>query len=143
MDGADLRQDVDAVAPLLPGSSRARPTFRAAVEEVVARRAAGERADLALMVGDLAVPRGERCCGAWALPPSYREELASAGLAADEVVVLGEAFCRNQGKRRLLDDARRAGTPPEATYAAQGWALVADPVGSGSCPTPPSTGTPR
>ncbi len=106
-----------------------RAMFRAAAHEVVARRAAGDRADLALLVGDLALPAGERSAGAWGLPPSYREELAGVGLAAEEVVVLGEAFCRNQGKRRLLDDVRRAGAAPERTYETQGWALVADPVG--------------
>jgi len=105
-------------------------TLRAAAREVQALRGRGSRADLALMVGDLAVPAGLRAPGGpWALPAPYREILAAEGLAPAEVRVLGEAFCRNQGKRRLLDEARARAPAPERTYAEQGWALLADPVG--------------
>lgn len=97
---------------------------------VVEKRRAGERADLAVLVGDLAIPAGARPRGgAWAFPGSYLEILEAAGLAPDDVVVLGEAYCRNQGKRRVLDEARLRGADPERTYREHGWALLADAGG--------------
>lgn len=119
-------------AVLIPGfgsaaaltSPSTRATFSRALGLVQALRDAGTRADLGLMVGDLVLPAGARPAGgAWALPPSYRALLSEAGIPADEVQVWGEAYARNQGKRRLLDEAE---TNAEATYARGGWALLAD-----------------
>jgi hypothetical protein len=45
------------------------------------------------------------------------------------VVVWGESYCRNQGKRRLLDEARRRHPSARETYASWGWALLHDPTG--------------
>ncbi len=113
------------VAGTTPGT---RASWAEAVAQVVARRGRGEPARLALMVGDLALPPGSRPRGGpWAIPPSYL--VALGDLDPEDVVVLGEAFCRNQGKRRLLDPVRDRGAPPERTYEQQGWALLAD--GSG------------
>lgn len=101
-----------------------------AAREVQYLRAAGGPATLALMVGDLVVPPGRRHRGgAWAIPAAYLEILQSLGVDPDEVVVLGEAYCRNQGKRRVLDEARTRAADPERTYAEQGWALLADATG--------------
>jgi hypothetical protein len=106
-----------------------RACFEAGVCELTLRRRQGESAALALMVGDLGLPAGRREMGPWMIPGSYREILAQHGLLPDEVKVLGEAFCRNQGKRRLLDEARARAASPEQTYTEQGWALLADEVG--------------
>ncbi|MFZ5479261.1 MAG: hypothetical protein ACOZNI_21025 [Myxococcota bacterium] len=94
--------------------------FATAVDAALAARARGERAGIGLMVGDLALT-SRHPGGAWAVPPSYRAVLADAGLAEADVVVWGEAYARNQGKRRLLDAARTR--DPHESYARQGWAL--------------------
>jgi hypothetical protein len=106
-----------------------RGCFEAGVCEIELRRSRGERADLALMIGDLALPAGHREMGPWMIPGSYREILAAHGLEPACVRILGEAYCRNQGKRRLLDEVRTRGLSPEQTYAEQGWALLADAIG--------------
>lgn len=104
--------------------------FAEAARLVQERRRAGDAAQLALLVGDLVVPAGERHeGGSWALPPSYLDLLRAAALGPEDVVVLGEAYCRNQGKRRVLDAARANAADPERTYAEQGWALLADDHG--------------
>lgn len=101
-----------------------------AIEEARRLRATGSTARIGLMVGDLALPAGGRPAGgAWALPPSYRAMLADAGLDPGEVLVWGEAYARNQGKRRLLDEARHRHPDGRKTYAAWGWALLHDPSG--------------
>lgn len=101
-----------------------------AVEEARRVRELGRPARVGLMVGDLALPAGCRPAGgAWALPESYRAIVAAGGLAAEDVIVWGEAYARNQGKRRLLDEARRRHPDPRATYAAWGWALLHDTEG--------------
>jgi hypothetical protein len=130
---------LDAVEPIVLPDGRAygaattgstRVCFAEAVREVVARRAAGGVADVGLLVGDLDVPGGTRpIAGAWALPPSYREILSAAGLAPADVVVWGEAYARNQGKRRLLDAALDRAVCPRLTYSASGWALMSHPDG--------------
>ncbi|MFZ5477576.1 MAG: hypothetical protein ACOZNI_12440 [Myxococcota bacterium] len=112
----------DAGAACALTTDTTRRCFAIAVDAARAARARGERAGIGLMVGDLALasrPRG----GAWAIPPSYRAVLADAGLAETDVVVWGEAYARNQGKRRLLDAARAL--DPRETYTRQGWALFA------------------
>jgi hypothetical protein len=97
-----------------------RETFARAADLVRTLRARGVGAELGLMVGDLALPSGARPAGGvWALPPSYRALLGD--LPAPRV--WGEAYARNQGKRRLLDEAD---PDAEATYTAQGWALLRD-----------------
>jgi hypothetical protein len=106
-----------------------RACFEAGLLELERRRGRGERADLALLVGDLALPAGCREAGAWMIPGSYRDILAAHGLGPEDVRILGESFCRNQGKRRLLDEARARGQNPEQTYTEHGWALLADAVG--------------
>lgn len=45
------------------------------------------------------------------------------------MIVLGEAYCRNQGKRRVLDEARVRAADPVRTYREGGWALLADAGG--------------
>lgn len=101
-----------------------------AAEEVHRVRASGCAAHVGLMVGDLAVPSGQRQTGGgWAIPGSYRVILREHDLSVDDVVVWGEAYCRNQGKRRLLDEARRRHASAEQTYAAWGWALLRDAEG--------------
>jgi hypothetical protein len=100
-----------------------------AAAEVRGLRASGRDARLGLMVGDLALPAGRRPVGgAWALPESYRAILPEHGLAAGEIVVWGEAYCRNHGKR-LLDEARHRHAIGRASYAAWGWALLHDAGG--------------
>jgi hypothetical protein len=97
-----------------------RACFADAVDE--ARRSDG---DVGLLVGDLRVPSGRRPAGGdWAIPASYRRILKAAGLGLDRVRVWGEAYARNQGKRRLLDPALDRGVDPRETYAAHGWALM-------------------
>lgn len=112
-------------------SARVTPTTRSCFErachEVREARKAGLRADVGLMVGDLALPAGARDAPtAWALPASYREVVRDADLDVADVRIWGEAFARNQGKRRLLDDARHRGLLGADTYAAYGWALLDD-----------------
>lgn len=101
-----------------------RACFAAAVEATLQLRARGFGAELGLLVGDLALPPGARPMGGtWALPASYRAILASAALAPDCVRVYGEAYARNQGKRRLLDEELARLRPAVDTYGSQGWAL--------------------
>ena len=111
-------------------SDTTRLCFALAAEQVRDLRVRGQRARLGLMVGDLAVPAGSRPVGgAWAVPPSYRAILAANGLDRGEVTVWGEAYTRNQGKRRLLDEARHRFPHAAQTYAAWGWALLHDDDG--------------
>ena len=109
-----------------PTTDTTRACFSRAIDEALALRARGVDANVGLMVGDLAIPAGLRPKeGPWALPASYRELLAAAALPADAVVIWGEAYARNQGKRRLLDDVLRRMPSPEQTYRDHGWALMA------------------
>lgn len=104
-----------------------RRCFALACDEVRALRTAGARASVGLMIGDLALPPERRPpAGSWALPPSYSGLLADHGLAVDDVRIWGEAYARNQGKRRLLDAARGLGRPGRETYLSSGWALFYD-----------------
>ncbi|MES2642473.1 MAG: hypothetical protein V4850_23520 [Myxococcota bacterium] len=98
-------------------------TLAGAAAEVVAIRRSGGSATLGLLVGDLALPAGSRPpAGEWAVPHPYREVLLGAGLDLTDLRVWTESYARNQGKRRLLDEARRRHDGPR-TYAAEGWAF--------------------
>ena len=101
-----------------------RRCFEAAVAEVRLFREQGIPATVGLLVGDLALPAESRPPGGpWALPMSYLEILKAARVAPEEVRVYGEAYARNQGKRRLLDLAFARRIPPEKSYRDQGWAF--------------------
>ena len=98
-------------------------TFARAAAEVAELRRADRAATVGLMVGDLALPSGRRPAGGdWAVPDAYRPALDAAGLTLADVQVWTESYARNQGKRRLLDAARRDHDPRQ-TYAAEGWAF--------------------
>lgn len=97
-------------------------TFRAAAIEVAALRRAGCDAAVGLMVGDLALPGTRPAGGPGAVPPEYREVLAEVGLTLADLRVWTESYARNQGKRRLLDEARLR-HDPAGSYVAEGWAL--------------------
>ena len=98
--------------------------FATAAREALRLRAHGTPARIGLLVGDLALPGESRpSAGSWALPPSYRTILAEAGLTPEDVSIYGEAYARNQGKRRLLDEVLARSEPPEETYRREGWAL--------------------
>ncbi len=135
-EGGGERDGVEVVDVPTVGSWCARTSettqlcFALAAAEVHRLRAAGRAADVGVMVGDLAIPAGTRQPGgAWALPPSYLAILRDNELSPDDVVVWGEAYARNQGKRRLLDEARARHPSAAATYAAFGWALLHDAEG--------------
>ncbi len=101
-------------------------SFAAAIDAARAARSVGRTARIGLLVGDIALPPGERPVGgAWALPASYRSLLEAAGMTDADVWVIGEAYARNQGKRRLLDEVKGRRSP-EQTYAEEGWALLTD-----------------
>ena len=125
------RLDVPGIGGMTAGTTdTTRQCFALAVAEVRALRAQGTDARLGLMVGDLALPAGHRVPGEeWALPLSYVEILDAAGLDPADVLVWGEAYARNQGKRRLLDEARRRHAGGRTSYAQFGWALLHDADG--------------
>jgi len=106
-------------------SETTRRCVAAAAEEVQSLRAVGTVARLGLMVGDLALPAGKRASGAaWGLPATYQAVLREHDLSAADVVIWGEAACRNLGRRRLLDAARHRYASGRASYATWGWALL-------------------
>jgi hypothetical protein len=111
-------------------SASTRACFRDAIREARALGESGIVAQVGLLVGDLALPGGERPVGGlWAVPPSYRSIANEEGFDLDGLRVWGEAYARNQGKRRLLDEVLHRDPDPQQTYAQFGWALVRDEDG--------------
>jgi hypothetical protein len=109
-------------APMTPTTIRC---FAEAARQVALLRATGTGAAVGLMVGDLGVPAGQRPPGgAWAIPETYRRVLTAHGLGTRDVHVWGEAYARNQGKRRILDESVRLHPSPRRTYERYGWALM-------------------
>lgn len=62
---------------------------------------------LAILIGDLSIPYWIRGRLSWILPERYREILERYGIGLLDVELISETYCRNQGKRRILDKRKK------------------------------------